>query len=63
MTFHIHLVIIKADLRGLQDTSKIIAKDWIRVIKILLIRRDHAKLYNIIGRIEFIAIILYFVKY
>lgn len=51
-----HTLIMKADLRGFQDTSKIIAKDCIFVLKIFLIRRDHSKLYNIVGRVDSIAI-------
>lgn len=54
MSFRV--LIMKADFRGLQDTSKITAKDCIIVLKIFLIRRDHTKLYNIIGRVDSTAI-------
>lgn len=42
--------------QGLQDTSKIIAKDCIIVLKTFLIRRGQTKLYNVIGRVNSIFI-------
>lgn len=58
-SFHAHVVIMKAYL--IKDSIKVTAKDWIRFLKILLIRRDHTKLHNII--VKCVAIISYFIKY